>query len=188
MADTAVLDYLDKRDTETTEYAPYQPRPLDGTAVIPDDVVEGINALLNTAVEKKTKQTMYTMYDKYGLPWKVTGDRLTMMLQEKTEAGERMFFATVPQTAPVRADSPTDKQIKDRVPVLLQVKCPICPNKIIPENPWTLNGAQPVIDRDDEAWRKDIMLFQHIYKRHKNQVPRYFRDKDRRDDLARFVA
>lgn len=176
--DTAVEDFLANVGSGAVETVPFKPQKADltieGSEAIPQELADALEGVLETTIEKRSKQQWYTIYDKYGIPSKVNADRLQAVLREANpKTGERYFFSRKPATAPP----------------LVTVVCPvpIC-RKTLSENPWAMNGGMPVDDSEDEKWRQDGLLFPHMYRRHRTQVPRYFRDEKRREELYRYAV
>ena len=181
--DDAVEQFLTTMGTVETEERPYAPKILEGTEAIPSDLADALDGVMEKVVEKRGKQRFYTVYDRYGIPSMVIGERLTQVLQDKDpKTGQKFFFAKPPASAPKSLANPTPKD----GPVLVVVNCPFC-QKDIGENPY-LQGVQAVKDAEDLEWRRDLLLFPHVYARHRSGIPRVFRNKERREELLAFAT
>lgn len=160
--DTAVMDFM----TQRVNAIPTVEAPLiEGTEAVPEDIASAIGDLVKTSIEKKKKEKWLTIYDRYDRPSKVSSDRLMMVLTEKDNRGEPWFFA---------------KQRGVHLNIV-SVQCPRC-KKTIAENPDLEPPVQPA-DDDERAWREDVLLFPHMWKRHPSSVARHFKDKERRQEL-----
>lgn len=172
-----------------TEEVPYRADVLAGTKAIPADIAGAIESLLDGAVEKKGKQEIYTMYDQYGIPSKVDGLRISMMLREKNPStGKPVFYARPPADAPrivvVDPDDlvQVDALIKGGEAILVAGRCNGC-NKMIAENPHLVRPMR-LTDREDAWWRVNQMKFPHMRSRHPMLLPRVYRNKEQRDALT----
>lgn len=187
-----VQEFLEQIGTLEMEERPYQPRVLAGTEAIPEDIADAVESLISGAVERVAKSKIFTMYDKFGIPSKVSSERASMMLQDRNpKTGERTFFSKPPKTAPKTVildlddTAAIDTLIASKEPVLLGGNCPTC-GKPIAENPHMVQPAR-IKDHEDAMWRVYTMTFPHMFKRHRFDIPRHFRDKELRDSLLGFV-
>ena len=167
-ANTAVQEYMTSRvNAIETEEAPL----IDGTQAVPADIAAAIGDLANVTVSKRKKDTRLTIYDRYDRPSAVSSDRLMMTLTEKDKQGNPYFFA---QRRGIHAD-------------LVTVQCPVC-IKDISENPDLPGFPRKIEDDEDLQWRKDMLLFPHVFKRHSGSIPRIFKDKERRQELLTYTT
>lgn len=178
----AVNDYLAVKDAVDIEEVPYRAPVIAGTEVVDDEIASIVDGLLDNAVERRGKHKFYTVYDKHGTPSKVLQEQLNNRLNERTKNGSKVFFAKPPKDAPkvLETAGPDDGV------VLLKVQCQEC-NKWIVENPeW--HRPRKVTDNENLQWRKDLLLFPHMWMRHRSRIPLAFPNKERREELAQFAT
>ena len=184
--------FVNQIGTLELEEVPYRQPVIDGTTSIPADIADAMDSLLAGAVERKGKQEIYTMYDKFGIPSRVDGLRVTMMLKERDpRTGKPIFYARVPADAPkvveidVADTAAIEKLVKSKQSILAAGRCDAC-GKLIAENPHMVT-PMPLKDTEDAFWRVNQLKFPHMYKRHRQVIPRFYRDKQLRDALLEFA-
>jgi hypothetical protein len=129
------------------------------------------------------------MYDKFGIPSRVDGLRIQMMLREKDpQTGKPLFYARPPAGLPRQIIlDPTDLETVDALvaskeAILVGGRCEGC-GKPIAENPHQVRPSA-IRDREDAEWRVDQMNVPHMMKRHPMTLFRVYRDKERREMLT----
>lgn len=162
--DSVASEYLANMGTIETVTSKYEE--------VPDDLLQALDALAEQPTETKAKQKFFTIYDQYNQPRQIEQGRLQQMLQARNQkTGERFFYAKM------RPDAPQ----------MLGTTCDVC-QRPIKENPHMIGRTPPPKTDYERTWREDVLLYAHYYKRHRPFVPQRFPDKERRDELHRYMA
>jgi hypothetical protein len=136
---------------------------------IPEAIIEHLpqDAVLRLAVQgddDKNNKTV-TIYDRWGVEGKCDKRLIKQQIAKRNKNGEQLFFLRKPKNPRPR----------------LTESCPVCKKTIYePTREVPLEG--------NELWRKQSMLFTHVYAKHPSMVPIIFEDEKLLDRLTKFAG